>query len=307
MNLYGPDHVEILLAILKLQGSAISSHHRNAGSAYIITTTTTTFYFIPVPSTIPVSHTQHGGAPAATTPPRRKRSPTPGASATPPTAGRRPRLRSPATPQSTASPGRPRFRARCRLAPIPFERAASEFAAVDLRRLELEETRTRLQHERDLRALEVELDRKQSFGHIILIYYYKNVDLARLNIFSKTYKIKNDEASTTLNLQLSNYDACNLPPCKTELEKHLLRTKYIAQVWSNAHTKTPTELNPTDCGWYEDEGRFQFLWFSGNQLPELSNVILDDKSSSTTEEDVEDLPSDVESDFEYDDSESDSD
>ncbi|XP_041981090.1 uncharacterized protein LOC121736526 [Aricia agestis] len=134
-----------------------------------------------------------------------------------------------------------------------------------------------------------------------------NVDLARLNIFSKTYKIKNDEASTTLNLQLSNYDACNLPPCKTELEKHLLRTKYIAQVWSNAHTKTPTELNPADCGWYEDEGRFQFSWFSGNQLPELSDVILDDKPSSTTEEDVEDLPSDVESDFEDDDSESDSD
>ncbi|RVE46468.1 hypothetical protein evm_008878 [Chilo suppressalis] len=50
-----------------------------------------------------------------------------------------------------------------------------------------------------------------------------------------------------------------------------------------------------------------FSWFSSNQLPELSNVILDDKSSSTTEEDVEDLPSDVESDFEDDDSESDSD
>ncbi|KAL4714604.1 hypothetical protein ACJJTC_002169 [Scirpophaga incertulas] len=123
-----------------------------------------------------------------------------------------------------------------------------------------------------------------------------------------------------------------LPPCKTELEKHLLRTKYIAQVGANAHTKTPTELNPADCGWYEDEGRFQFSWFSGNQLPELSDVIFDDKSSSTTgtvymdfavnfinkfviftkdvyftEEDVEDLLSDVESDFEDDDSESDSD
>ncbi|RVE40844.1 hypothetical protein evm_014506 [Chilo suppressalis] len=85
---------------------------------------------------------------APSRPPRRRRPPTPGASATLPTAGRRPRMRSPATPQSTASPGRPRLRARRRLAPTPFERAASEFAAIELRRLELEDTRTRLQHER---------------------------------------------------------------------------------------------------------------------------------------------------------------
>ncbi|RVE41358.1 hypothetical protein evm_013990 [Chilo suppressalis] len=85
---------------------------------------------------------------APSRPPRRRRPPTPGASATLPTAGRRPRMRSPATSQSTASPGRPRLRARRRLAPTPFERAASEFAAIELRRLELEDTRTRLQHER---------------------------------------------------------------------------------------------------------------------------------------------------------------
>ncbi|XP_045499324.1 uncharacterized protein LOC123696972 isoform X2 [Colias croceus] len=98
--------------------------------------------------------------PAAPSPPA---SPAPAA----PSARRRPRLRSPATPQSAASPDRPCLRPRCRRAPTPFERAASEFTAVELRRLELEETRMRQQHERELRALEVEHERNQVFNRLV--------------------------------------------------------------------------------------------------------------------------------------------
>ncbi|RVE41777.1 hypothetical protein evm_013576 [Chilo suppressalis] len=118
---------------------------------------------LPVPLSPPITPASTG----PTTPPRRRRPSTPGASATPPTDGHRPRFRSPAIPQSNTSTGRPRLRARRRRAPTAFERAASEFAAVKLRRLELEETRTRLQHERDLRALEVEHDRNQVFRELI--------------------------------------------------------------------------------------------------------------------------------------------
>ncbi|RVE40806.1 hypothetical protein evm_014546 [Chilo suppressalis] len=128
----------------------------------------------------PSSHGGFSGLPPPS-PPDTPAPPAPSASATPPTVGRRPRMRSPATPQTTASPGRPRLRARRRLAPTPYERAASEFAAIELRRLELEETRTRLQHERDLRALEVEHDRNQVFGKLVNIAqawldYYRSRD-----------------------------------------------------------------------------------------------------------------------------------
>ncbi|XP_046976587.1 pre-mRNA-splicing ATP-dependent RNA helicase prp28-like [Vanessa cardui] len=68
--------------------------------------------------------------------------------------------RTPDTPQSAGSSGRPRRRARRRRqAPTPFDRAATEFVAIETRRLEAEETRSRLQHERDLRALELQHER----------------------------------------------------------------------------------------------------------------------------------------------------
>ncbi|CAG4985858.1 unnamed protein product [Colias eurytheme] len=122
-------------------------------------------------------------APSPTSP--RRRLPAPSPPATPPR--RRPRLRSPATPQSAASPDRPFLRAR-RRAPTPFETAASEFAAVELRRLELEETRIRQQHERELRALEVEQERNQVFSRLVdvaqawLDYYRTRDNTEPLNI-----------------------------------------------------------------------------------------------------------------------------
>ncbi|XP_060801587.1 MAP7 domain-containing protein 1 [Amyelois transitella] len=93
-------------------------------------------------------------SPAPATPRSRRRA---AASSAPP-ARRRPRAATPDTPRSAASAGsgRPRLRARRRLAPTPFERAAQEFSAVELRRLELEEARIRQQNERDMRALAIE-------------------------------------------------------------------------------------------------------------------------------------------------------
>lgn len=117
-----------------------------------------------------------------------------------------------------------------------------------------------------------------------------DINLARLHIFEKTYKMKDVDMSKTFKIDLANYDACNLPPCYTELEQHLFRTRYITQLWSNAHSATPTELDATHFGWSDKDGKLDFTWFSGNQLPELSDVILHEpttESASTTEEDIE--------------------
>ncbi|KAL4720957.1 hypothetical protein ACJJTC_012271 [Scirpophaga incertulas] len=83
---------------------------------------------------------------------------------TPPSA-RRPQRR---TPQSSSSPRR-RMRARRRREPTPFERATSEFTAVEMRRLELEETRLRQQHERDMRALDIEHERNLVFSSLVAV------------------------------------------------------------------------------------------------------------------------------------------
>lgn len=125
---------------------------------------------------------------AAPATPRRRRPHAPRTSAISPPTRRRLRLRSPATPQSAASPHRPRLSARRRRAPTPFERAASEFTAVEVRRLELEETRTRLQHERDSRALEIEHERNLVFNSLVnvaqawLDYYRSRDNTEPLNI-----------------------------------------------------------------------------------------------------------------------------
>ncbi|CAH1637275.1 unnamed protein product [Spodoptera littoralis] len=141
----------------------------------------------PAPPATPTTAAPSPPTRAEPTTPRRRRLPAPRTSAISPSTRRRPRLRSPATPQSAASPDRPRLRARRRQAPTPFERAASEFTAVELRRLELEEVRTRQQHERDMRALEVEHERNQVFSSIVnvaqawLDYFRSRDNTERLN------------------------------------------------------------------------------------------------------------------------------
>ncbi|KAL0879452.1 hypothetical protein ABMA27_003203 [Loxostege sticticalis] len=135
----------------------------------------------PAPPSLAAPPPSSPPAPAAPTSPRRRQPPASLASAISPSARRRPRFRSPATPQSAASPGRPHLRARQRRHLTPFERAASEFSAVELRRLELEEARARMQHERVLRALKVEQERTQVFRSLVddaqaWLDYYRNRD-----------------------------------------------------------------------------------------------------------------------------------
>lgn len=71
------------------------------------------------------------------------------------------------------------------------------------------------------------------------------VNDARFHIFNKTFKAKG--ISEQFNKRFKNYDATNLPPCKTELYPHLLRALYITTIWRNAHLKSSTSLLPVDA------------------------------------------------------------
>ena len=108
-----------------------------------------------------------------------------------------------------------------------------------------------------------------------------DVDAARLQLFVNNYTVSdvNEEFNPK---NLKNFDASNLPPCKSELFQQFLRANYIASIWNNATQKEPTILTPENNGWILEDNKYHFHWFDGDQLPgfvsesiQESGIILD--------------------------------
>lgn len=101
------------------------------------------------------------------------------------------------------------------------------------------------------------------------MYGYKKINCineVRSAMFLKAYNTPNSEV--VIRSKVKSFDAASLPPCKSELREHVLRTSYISQIWSNANCKVLTLLSPLDCGWETDENdKYIFKWFSGDQFP----------------------------------------
>lgn len=93
----------------------------------------------------------------------------------------------------------------------------------------------------------------------------KSVDEARIASFQKTYKLI--EKDDVFRLPKKNIDGSALPPCKAELFQHFLRSCFIAEMWTHAYLKVPISATPTDYGWVEIDNKYEFTWFTGNQLP----------------------------------------
>ncbi|CAF4875188.1 unnamed protein product [Pieris macdunnoughi] len=93
-----------------------------------------------------------------------------------------------------------------------------------------------------------------------------------------------------------------LPPCKVELEQHLLRVRYVTKIWRNAHLKHPTSLSPMAFGWTINGDKYDFVWFLGDQLPSSvadiivqNDRVLEDNESSQ-EDDMNDTDKDSDDD-----------
>ncbi|KYN30246.1 hypothetical protein ALC57_00285, partial [Trachymyrmex cornetzi] len=102
--------------------------------------------------------------------------------------------------------------------------------------------------------------------HLYGLKKIDDVNRARIAIFYKTYTVS--DTSQPFSLNVRNYDACNLPPCQSELRQHVLRTRYIASLWRSAHTRMLNDMSPTDFGWTNVNGKLEMSWFIGNQLPQ---------------------------------------
>lgn len=110
------------------------------------------------------------------------------------------------------------------------------------------------------------------------MYKIKNCDdtnSGRFELFMKNFTAENiDEPFEN---RVIKFDACHLPPCQAELYQHVLRTKYIARIWRNAHLDLPTILSPEDNGWLLNNDQYEFHWFEGDQLPPtVSDAIAND-------------------------------
>lgn len=78
---------------------------------------------------------------------------------------------------------------------------------------------------------------------------------SRIEIFNKTSKVTDTSQPFLLNVR--NYNACNLPPCQSELWQQLLRTKYIVCLFKNAHFRIISDMSPTDFEWKNVEGKLE--------------------------------------------------
>src|SRR5699024_8134688 len=71
------------------------------------------------------------------------------------------------------------------------------------------------------------------------IYDCKAVKIneVRYDKFIVTYKSK--KINELFHKKYLSYDSSNLPPCKSELHQHFLRTQYIVSILINAHLTQP--------------------------------------------------------------------
>lgn len=101
------------------------------------------------------------------------------------------------------------------------------------------------------------------------MYGYKNIssiNAARFHKFCTTYKA--DTEDEPFKKVLKNCDPSTLPPCKAELQQHLLRTQYITSIWRNAYLRFPSSLTPNRNGWTLNEDTLDFHWFDGDCIPQ---------------------------------------
>ncbi|KAI4455791.1 transposase is4 [Holotrichia oblita] len=83
----------------------------------------------------------------------------------------------------------------------------------------------------------------------------------RFVLFSNTFQSKNIDEY--FDKKFKNFDSSSLPPCKVELQQHLLRVRYVTKLWRNSHLKHTTSLSPVASGWTINDNKYDFVWFVG--------------------------------------------
>lgn len=98
--------------------------------------------------------------------------------------------------------------------------------------------------------------------------HIKKINEARVRYFYESYGMLDDANKENFKKKMLAMDACSFPPCLAELEQQVLRATYITSVWMNAEKSIPTNFDPMDYGWKNENGLISFKWFDGDEMPE---------------------------------------
>jgi hypothetical protein len=86
-----------------------------------------------------------------------------------------------------------------------------------------------------------------------------------------------------------NIDIGVLPPCRYCLREHLKRGNYRVGIWKRAHIAKPVYSEPThDNGWQCVDGMIEPKWVSGDFIPQLADVLVEENIAGLTESDESD-------------------
>ena len=120
-------------------------------------------------------------------------------------------------------------------------------------------------------------------GFTCKLYGNKNSSINEVIVqkFFKAFSPKKNSESILEKVKGS--DGSSFPPCFGVLYQHILRTRFIAALWSN-QMELPS---PLDFGWEINDNMFEIKWFDGEQYPANIDIAAGDTSSDDENRDDE--------------------
>jgi len=136
---------------------------------------------------------------------------------------------------------------------------------------------------------------------------YRDVNKLRYDLFKARYQPKSAKKTFMID---EGIDMSLLPPCRSSLKMHIMRTNYVTTIWKQAHVAEPKLQSPDGSGWKIDQtGNITVEWNSSSIMPQdLIDVIIADSTApadsrtatSSSDIDVLDCTDCVEEDYEVD-------
>ena len=83
--------------------------------------------------------------------------------------------------------------------------------------------------------------------------------------------------------KLKGIDSSSLPPCEAEVNTHIKRASFVANMWARADKNLLQQHPAKENGWEITNGHYQLIWFEGEQLPE--SLIPEEEEFPECEED----------------------
>jgi len=101
---------------------------------------------------------------------------------------------------------------------------------------------------------------------------FSDCNALRYKLFQGRYDVKTSQKAFNLS---NGIDLCMLPPCRSSLQMHCMRSNYVAYTCKTAHVPFQNLQSPAGIGWIVGSGgELEIQWTSGRILPQqLADVL----------------------------------